>query len=363
MPAPLSAALPANTWHSNFEETIWRRDPRKPLNPTAVMLRLNDPLWKKLDDAHRDRDIPGVLSELARSWNEEAADQLFWDCLCHQGTCYGATYAAIPHLIKIAQPTGNIEQRLGIAVFLGYVVLRARLQHNNEEPPEDQPLAGLPDYADQWDRKLDVFRELLSSLEDPDMSDDLSHYKRTILLPRYRQIVKTGAVNAQDMDKIATIRADFWSALPRIGAICERAYLENKSTVALLGGVAAATGQIDVAELLYSGKEGALSCENCGAAYHYRLHDGRVAIYADEPPASPLNNKALDRLMLDHHAGTTSRADGFVTPVRDDDTFTLLLAKRAETALPELLIRSFLGHIHCCRCGETAAIMTRRFEE
>ncbi len=28
------------------------------------MLALTDPLWEKLDDAHRDLDIPAVLSEL-----------------------------------------------------------------------------------------------------------------------------------------------------------------------------------------------------------------------------------------------------------------------------------------------------------
>jgi hypothetical protein len=30
------------------------------------MLPLNDALWKKLDDAHRDRDIPELLSRLSR---------------------------------------------------------------------------------------------------------------------------------------------------------------------------------------------------------------------------------------------------------------------------------------------------------
>jgi hypothetical protein len=58
------------------------------------MLPLNDPLWKKLDDAHRDRDIPRLLFKLSEAWDDETAKSLFWDCLCHQGTCYGATYAA-----------------------------------------------------------------------------------------------------------------------------------------------------------------------------------------------------------------------------------------------------------------------------
>jgi hypothetical protein len=55
------------------------------------MLSLKDPLWKKLDDAHRDRDIPVLLSGLAKTWNDETVNSLFWDCLCHQETCFGAT--------------------------------------------------------------------------------------------------------------------------------------------------------------------------------------------------------------------------------------------------------------------------------
>src|SRR5580704_10076117 len=92
---------------------------------TALMLPLNDPLWKKLDDAHRDRSIPDVLAGLAESWNDEAANSLFWDCLCHLETCYGATYAAIPHLLKIAESESARHQRFEIALFSGFVALCA----------------------------------------------------------------------------------------------------------------------------------------------------------------------------------------------------------------------------------------------
>jgi hypothetical protein len=82
-------------------------------------LPLNDPLWKKLDDAHRDRDIAELLSEIADSWNEQTVNSLLFDCLCHQETCYGATYAAIPHLLNIAEPERNRHQRREIALFAG----------------------------------------------------------------------------------------------------------------------------------------------------------------------------------------------------------------------------------------------------
>jgi hypothetical protein len=40
----------------------------------VVMLSLKDRLWKKLDDAHCDRDIPALLSGLAKMWSDEAAN-------------------------------------------------------------------------------------------------------------------------------------------------------------------------------------------------------------------------------------------------------------------------------------------------
>jgi hypothetical protein len=76
------------------------------------MLELIDTLWNKLDDAHRDEHIPTVLSSLAASWDETASEFLygtFW----YQGSCYGATYAVIPHLLRIAGPEENRHQRPG----------------------------------------------------------------------------------------------------------------------------------------------------------------------------------------------------------------------------------------------------------
>src|ERR1700681_4906145 len=149
------------------------------------MLRLNDALWKRLDDAHRDRNIPKLLSELAKAWDDEAAKSLFWDCLCHQETCYGATYAVIPHLLKIAAPEKNRHQRLEIAHFLGFVALCARKTPNGSNEVDDEYLQGLPETPCEWERKLDCYRSLASCEE-----QDLSYYERTVLLPRYKAVLK-----------------------------------------------------------------------------------------------------------------------------------------------------------------------------
>jgi hypothetical protein len=66
--------------------------------------------------------------------------------------------------------------------------------------------------------------------------------------------------------------------------------------------------------------------------------------------------------MLDYHDKTPSRADGFIIPdghgdVSDTRALRLLsLAERAASPEPGLLLRNFLGHILCCKCGARAAI-------
>jgi hypothetical protein len=155
------------------------------------MLELSDPLWNKLDDANCDRNIPTLLVELAASWDREAANSLLWDCLCHQENCHGATYAAIPHLLKIAEPEENRRQRLGIADFLGFVALCAREGRSGQ--CEVAVLQGLPETLEEWDR----FRGLVTTLERSDR-----------LRSRYE------AVNADDLKKILSIKAGFFRLCP-----------------------------------------------------------------------------------------------------------------------------------------------------
>jgi hypothetical protein len=227
------------------------------------MLSLDDSLWKKLDDAHRDRDIPELLSEIAGIWNEETVNSLLWDRLCHQETCYGATYAAIPHLLHIAQPKCNRHQRLEIALFAGFVVL-CTLEDRRREG-RNGALPGLPETLDEWDRKLDCFRGLVASCENTDRIG--SAYERNVLLPRWKRVLTIAPVNADDLAKVQAIKARFVASLPMIKAVCERALLENlqhEHTVQyLLSGAAAAGGVLSLARLLNYGAEGLLQCASC----------------------------------------------------------------------------------------------------
>jgi hypothetical protein len=325
------------------------------------MLPLNDPLWTKLDDAHRDRDIAGLLASLSASWDAEAAQSLFWDCLCHQSTCYGATYAAIPHLLEIAEVEGNRQPRLEIALFAGYVAQCALTSRQDE----DDALPGLPVTPDEWDRKLDCFRDLASHLERKLKTPGgyASPYERKELLPRYRDILRRGIPG--DMDRIRSIKAAFLASLPRVGAIGTRAFLENpgneNALTSLLGGIAATEGLVELGRLLFSGQDGLLTCGHCGAPYQYGLFGHRVALYADDAAGS--NMRADSRPMLDYREGAATRADGFIAPVEDRLTPTTLrllsLADRAQAPQPAVLLRNFLGSFHCTRCETSVPVCKR----
>jgi hypothetical protein len=319
------------------------------------MLALTDPLWKKLDDAHRDRSIPKLLAGLAEEWNDETANSLFWDCLCHQETCYGATYAVIPHLLKIAQPPENRHQRLEIGLFLGFVVLCAL----DPQRASSDDLQGLPRTADEWDRKLDCYRQLLANIE---FAGRLaSRYERDVERPRYKEILAIGPVNGRDLEKIESIRGDFFSALPAIRALCERVLLENlqdpDAIPYVLSGVAATDGLLDLAFLLSCGAEGHFRCSSCDWRYQYILFGDRVAIYADEDTPG-----AEDRGLQDYKERAPSRADGFIVPAKNSGapdsrvTALLALADGAPNAKPGLLLRNFLGTFLCRRCGTLRSI-------
>ncbi|NKE59970.1 hypothetical protein FXN61_25490 [Lentzea sp. PSKA42] len=57
--------------------------------------------WSQLTHAYGTaEDIPGLLDRVATSNDSEAWDEL-WSALCHQGTTYPASYAALPHLAGI----------------------------------------------------------------------------------------------------------------------------------------------------------------------------------------------------------------------------------------------------------------------
>jgi hypothetical protein len=268
------------------------------------MLELYDPLWDKLGE-----HIPTMLSGLATSWDDDTAKSLLFDDLCHQETCYGATNAAIPHLLKIAEPEENRRQRREIAFFLGFVALCARDRYQ-QGPGE---LQGLPETLEGWDR----------TAGEP--------------------------LNSADLEKILSIKASFSSALPAIRALCEPALLENEDAEAapyLLSGIAAADGLLSIARLLHRGDEGWFTCSWCGSGYEFMLFGDRIAVYGDG-----------DDGLSDYKEGTPSRVGRFMAPIGENDVLdvriTALLSAAERAARPDLALRvcHFAGTFCCCKCG------------
>ncbi len=84
----------------------------------AAPLPLDDPRWQTLRHAYgAASDVPEMLAALARGDDRRKPKQQrddvwhqLWSALCHQGTVYTASYAAIPHVVAIAVERPAREQ-------------------------------------------------------------------------------------------------------------------------------------------------------------------------------------------------------------------------------------------------------------
>lgn len=71
------------------------------------MLALNSPRWAELRDAYgASSDIPELLRDLEALPPDDGAEAepyfSLWSALCHQGDVYTASYAAVPHIVRVA---------------------------------------------------------------------------------------------------------------------------------------------------------------------------------------------------------------------------------------------------------------------
>ena len=106
---------------------------------------------------------------------------------------------------------------------MGFVALCAHNQGPHVRPGE---LQGLPESLEGWSGK----HTLINRTGEP--------------------------VNAADLGKILSIKTSFFSALPAIRALCERALLEKQDAEAapyFLSGIAAAEGLLSIARFLHHG--------------------------------------------------------------------------------------------------------------
>ena len=225
-----------------------------------------------------------MLARLAASWNETTSEFLF-GTLWHQGSCYGATYAAIPHLLKIAQPDENRHQRRDIAPFLAQVALDSR-----NLLPKCAPRVMVFSTACPRLFKVGIASSIVTAALSPCSNGptcrtrEHREHQLTVDLPRYRKILATEPVNADDLENILTIEAEFFSALPAIRAPCERTLFEtveeSEFIPYLLSGIADADGLLDIAGLLNQSGEGSFRCPSCNSLFEFIRFGERIAVYA-----------------------------------------------------------------------------------
>lgn len=84
------------------------------------MLPLDASNWAKLSDAYSNAsDIPLLLNQLESLPTDVGYDSepyfSLWSALCHQGDVYTASYAAVPHIIRIMS---NAPERVPMTLFV-----------------------------------------------------------------------------------------------------------------------------------------------------------------------------------------------------------------------------------------------------
>ncbi len=98
------------------------------------MLDLTSPRWSELQQCYGPAtEIPQQLSKLLGSQNcsDDPHDVLF-SRLCHQGTVYAATYAAVPHCVA-ALPKQGLQGQITLLMFLGEAIVT----HDRPPVPND----------------------------------------------------------------------------------------------------------------------------------------------------------------------------------------------------------------------------------
>jgi hypothetical protein len=80
------------------------------INCCFAMLSLDDKRWQDLEGSYRTRFDPRpLLSELEADKNAKAVWHDLWEELHHQGDVGVASYAAVPHLVRIYRKVGILD--------------------------------------------------------------------------------------------------------------------------------------------------------------------------------------------------------------------------------------------------------------
>jgi hypothetical protein len=101
------------------------------------MIPLDSTEWSQLSHAYGNADdIPGLLTDLESMPPDEGSEAepyfSLWSALCHQGDVYTASYAALPHLVRLMNSTEQVPVSL---LLLVTCIEIARLQGRGPDLP------------------------------------------------------------------------------------------------------------------------------------------------------------------------------------------------------------------------------------
>jgi hypothetical protein len=123
------------------------------------MTAFESPRWSELKHAYGDAaDVPELLDELCNGGAEAIGD--LWSRLCHQGTVYSASYAALPRLADTAWRTPDVVLRTQILVLIGSIAA------STDRAPMPDDLR--EEYQGAMPRALELALKTLNEALDPD---------------------------------------------------------------------------------------------------------------------------------------------------------------------------------------------------
>jgi hypothetical protein len=122
------------------------------------MLELSSKRWAELDHAYGDADdLPTLLPRL-REVDEDVLNMVFGS-ICHQGSVYSASFAAVPHLVHAALAQQDAEFRAQILILVGSV--RASTDYRGDTRPA-------PDILEAYEQVLpEALRSGETTLREP----------------------------------------------------------------------------------------------------------------------------------------------------------------------------------------------------
>ena len=114
------------------------------------MLDYDDPKWKELKGGYKvPYDPTSALRNLESGRKVEAAWEDLWNELHHQGDVGEASYAAVPHLVRIQKQNGDLDWNL---YALASAIETERHRKSNPNLPQWLEAS----YREAWDALLEL---------------------------------------------------------------------------------------------------------------------------------------------------------------------------------------------------------------